>query len=95
VQKLQQNISLFKQSMGNTGFNLLPSDSAIQCLVVGSNEKAKAMAAQLQNAGLDVRPILSPTVAKGTERLRICLHSYNTANEINLLSKTIHHLNHA
>ncbi len=94
VQKLQQNISLFKELLAQTGFNLLPSDSAIQCLVVGSNEKAKAMAAQLQNVGLDVRPILSPTVAKGTERLRICLHSYNTDNEINLLSENIHKLNH-
>lgn len=94
AQKLQQNISLFKELLSQTGFNLLSSDSAIQCLVVGSNEKAKTMAVQLQNVGLDVRPILSPTVAKGTERLRICLHSYNTDNEINLLSETIHQLHH-
>lgn len=95
VKKLHHNILLFKGLLTQTDFNLLPSDSAIQCVVVGSNEKAKAMAAQLQNAGLDVRPILNPTVAKGAERLRICLHSYNTGNEITLLSETIHQLNHA
>ncbi len=75
--------------------NLLPSDSAIQCLVIGSNEKAKKMAKEIQNAGFDVRPILSPTVSQGTERLRICLHSFNTFNEINLLAKTIHKLTYA
>ncbi|HZJ21322.1 MAG TPA: 8-amino-7-oxononanoate synthase, partial [Pricia sp.] len=29
-----------------------------------------------------VRPILSPTVPEGQERLRICLHTFNTEKEI-------------
>jgi 8-amino-7-oxononanoate synthase len=94
VQKLQNNIHLLKRMSAHPGCNLLPSDSAIQCLIAGSNEKAKQMAGQLQEAGMDVRPILSPTVPKGTERLRICLHSFNTGNEINLLSETIHKLSY-
>jgi 8-amino-7-oxononanoate synthase len=94
-QKLSDNIYLFKQNViAGTECNLLPSDSAIQCLVVGSNEKAKQMAQQLQNAGLDVRPILSPTVPMGTERLRICLHSFNTDKEIMLLSDIVKKLTH-
>jgi 8-amino-7-oxononanoate synthase len=44
------------------------------------------LAARLQEAGLDVRPILSPTVEKGTERLRIVLHAYNTEEEIDRLT---------
>jgi 8-amino-7-oxononanoate synthase len=96
IQKLKSNIIFFKQNLlVNSDHNLLQSDSAIQCIVVGSNEKAKQMALQLQNAGLDVRPILSPTVPKGTERLRICLHSFNTNNEILLLSDTINKLTYA
>ncbi len=95
VQKLKNNIRLFKNSLTDTNCNLLPSDSAIQCLIVGSNEKASLMAKQLQHAGLDIRPILSPTVPKGTERLRICLHSFNSANEINLLTETLHQLTYA
>ncbi|MDB5023355.1 MAG: pyridoxal phosphate-dependent aminotransferase family protein [Mucilaginibacter sp.] len=95
VQKLHNNIHLFKKTSARPGYNLLPSDSAIQCLIVGSNDKAKQIAGQLQNAGMDVRPILSPTVPKGTERLRICLHSFNTSDEINLLSETIHKLSYA
>ena len=95
VQNLQENIQLFKNTIMELNSNLLQSDSTIQCLVVGSNEKARKMASEIQNAGFDVRPILSPTVLKGTERLRICLHSFNTSNEINLLAKTIHKLTHA
>jgi len=89
IQKLRNNINLFKQHMKQ---GLLTSDSAIQCLVVGSNEKAKGMAMQIQNTGLDVRPILSPTVPKGTERLRICLHSFNTHDDLLLLADTINNL---
>lgn len=96
IQKLKSNIIFFKQNLLiNPGHNFLQSDSAIQCIGVGSNEKAKQMALQLQNAGLDVRPILSPTVPKGTERLRICLHSFNTNNEIFLLSDIINKLTYA
>ncbi len=89
IEKLRSNIQLFKELTISVKGNLLPSDSSIQCLVVGSNERAKAIANQLQNAGFDVRPILNPTVAKGSERLRICLHSFNSANEITLLSEIL------
>ena len=43
------------------------------------------MATQIQKNGFDVRPILSPTVPLGQERLRICLHSFNTSEQINNL----------
>jgi len=89
IKKLHNNIQLFKRlTLGMKG-DLLPSDSSIQCLIVGSNERARAITNELQSAGLDVRPILSPTVAKGSERLRICLHSFNSANEITLLSEIL------
>jgi 8-amino-7-oxononanoate synthase len=42
----------------------------------------KNIASQLQENGFDVKPILSPTVPEGQERLRFCLHSYNTEVEI-------------
>lgn len=60
----------------------LLTESAIQGLVVPGNEACRAVAADLQASGLDVRPILSPTVPAGRERLRICLHTFNTEAEI-------------
>jgi 8-amino-7-oxononanoate synthase len=89
IEQLKHNIELFKQKLSKVSAPLLPSNSAIQCIIAGSNEKAKHLAAKIQEAGLDVRPILSPTVPKGTERLRICLHSFNTEKEIALLADTI------
>src|SRR5581483_1236936 len=72
IDNLQRKIGLFKQSIiTNDTYSLIESDSQIQCLLLKSNEKAKVTAAQLQGAGFDVRPILSPTVAQGTERIRI------------------------
>ncbi|MFI5162011.1 MAG: aminotransferase class I/II-fold pyridoxal phosphate-dependent enzyme [Sphingobacteriales bacterium] len=90
IQKLKDNISAFKKIVSrNKYFTLLISDSAIQCIILGDNKKAREMAALLQNAELDVRAILSPTVPEGTERLRICLHAFNTSNEITLLAETL------
>ena len=90
IEKLRSNIQLFKKLIVGAKGDLLPSDSSIQCLIVGNNQKAKTIASELQSAGLDVRPILNPTVAKGSERLRICLHSFNSDIEITLLSEILH-----
>ena len=94
--QLNSNISLFKDSLNPLqGYTLLPSNSAIQSLIVGSNEKARYIAGELQTAGFDIRPILSPTVPKGTERIRICLHTFNTNKQLTLLTKNLNRLIHA
>ncbi len=59
--------------------------SAIKIWPVPGNDAATAKAAALQEAGLAVKAILHPTVAQGAERLRICLHAFNTPAEIDLL----------
>ena len=85
--KLLDNISLFKQQCKHP--HLLPSDSAIQCIVIGGNIQTKQFAHHLQANDFDVRPILHPTVAEGSERIRICLHSFNTKDEISSLCDLI------
>ena len=55
-------------------------------------EKVKTIASQLQLNGFDVKAILSPTVPEGQERLRICIHSYNTSEEISSLMTCIQSL---
>ena len=90
IGSLKSNIALFRQNIKLVDeYPLTDSNSAIQCILLKSNEKAKTLAAQLQKAGLDVRAILSPTVPAGGERIRICLHAFNTADEIALLTNTI------
>lgn len=45
----------------------------------------KALASSLQEQGMMVRAVVSPTVPAGTERVRICLHAGNTMEEIEKL----------
>jgi 8-amino-7-oxononanoate synthase len=84
IERLRSNIVHFNQQKNL--LNLKPifvySKSAIQCAIVPGNEKVKNIAMQLQLKGFDVKPILSPTVPEGQERLRICLHSYNAEAQI-------------
>ncbi len=63
--------------------------SPIQVVKIKGNEACKQKAADLQTQGFEVRAILSPTVAAGEERIRICLHTYNTTEEIEKLVKQI------
>lgn len=65
------------------------STSPIQCVIIPGNENVKAVALQLQHEGYDIRPILSPTVPRGKERLRICLHAFNTREEVGALIKIL------
>jgi 8-amino-7-oxononanoate synthase len=61
---------------------IIDSKSPIQAVVIGNNFKTKSIENQLLNEGYFVKAILSPTVAVGTERLRISIHSFNTKDEI-------------
>jgi len=82
-ERLRRNIVLFRNA--DIGYQRLDSPTAIQVVVVPGNEAVKKMATRLQQAGLDVRPILSPTVPAGSERLRIVLHAFNTDNDLERL----------
>lgn len=80
-EKLFQNIAFFKQSLPSSIFHL-PSSSTIQSVIIPGNERVKSIAQHLQQNGFEVKPILSPTVPEGQERLRFCLHSFNTETQI-------------
>jgi 8-amino-7-oxononanoate synthase len=84
--QLQKNISIFRR--GNIKS---PSDenSPIQAIIIPDNHQLKMMAETLSDNGFLTYPIFSPTVKQGTERLRICLHSFNTEEEIARLTKII------
>lgn len=85
--QLRENISFFNQQKMQMGLKpmFVYSKSAIQSAIIPGNEKVKSMASKLQQNGFDVKPILSPTVPEGQERLRFCIHSYNTTEEISSL----------
>lgn len=87
--QIQQKIALYNNLMEDVNLPIIKSESAIQTILFNSNETAKNAASKLQSKDFDVKAILSPTVAVGKERLRICLHTYNTDQEITALVKEL------
>jgi 8-amino-7-oxononanoate synthase len=84
IAKLRENIVHFNQEKNILGLKpmFVRSKSAIQSAIIPGNQNVKSIASQLQEKSFDVKAILSPTVPEGQERLRFCLHSYNSAAEI-------------
>ncbi len=84
---LYERLDYFRQQVSErlSGSSWTDSPSPIQCLLVPGNDQARKVASEAQQVGLDVRAILSPTVPVGQERLRLCLHAFNTTDEIDLL----------
>lgn len=79
---LKSLIHLFQKSY--TTSSLTP----IQPITIKGNEAIKLAAQYLTGYGFDIRPLMSPTVQRGKEVLRVCLHSFNTENEVrNLLAQ--------
>ncbi len=88
---LHDLITYFRQKIKEPGSKgWVDSMSPIQALVVADNERCKQLATQLQQAGFQVKPILHPTVPLGMERLRVCLHSFNTREQVDGLFENMH-----
>lgn len=91
LQDLKDNITHFNQEkllLGLKGM-FVYSKSAIQCAIIPGNERVKTIATQLQSLGYEVKPILSPTVPEGQERLRFCIHSFNSKEEISSVLQSL------
>ena len=84
INKLRENIIHFNQEKNILGLKpmFVRSKSAIQSAIIPGNQNVKSIANQIQEKGFDVKAILSPTVSEGQERLRFCLHCFNTKEEI-------------
>jgi 8-amino-7-oxononanoate synthase len=81
-EQLKANIAHFTPEIQST----LSSDkSPIQIVEFSDLDVCIQKAQQLQKAGFAVKAILPPTVPTGSQRLRICIHAFNTKEEINRL----------
>ncbi len=91
IKKLHQNIQFFKDEIINKQLTsiFIESHSSIHCCIISGNEKIKSIANKIQKQEFNVKPILSPTVPNNQERLRFCLHSYNSQKEISEVLKLL------
>lgn len=91
-QQLAENIIQLKQILTETplkGWQLLPSITAIQPLVIGDNRVAIEVAEHLAARGVLVPAIRPPTVPQGTARLRISLSAAHTQNDVRVLGDAL------
>ncbi|NCY04969.1 MAG: 8-amino-7-oxononanoate synthase [Burkholderiaceae bacterium] len=87
--RLQANITLWKEGSTFNRWNRLESDTAIQPIVVGSNETALQLARALDQLGYWIPAIRPPTVPKGMARLRMTLSAAHTTEQIQGLCKVL------
>ncbi|THU04404.1 8-amino-7-oxononanoate synthase [Lampropedia puyangensis] len=73
-----------------TGWQLLPSDTPIQALVIGDNAQALQLMEVLRQRGIWVPAIRPPTVPEGTARLRIALSANHTDADVAQLIAALH-----
>jgi 8-amino-7-oxononanoate synthase len=81
-------VTYFKKNLP-AGTVFRESNSPIQALIVPGNDNARKFADVLRKDGMMVKEILSPTVERGHERIRLSLHSFNTTAEIDNLLNSI------
>ena len=83
--KLNDNIQLFKTLAAGAGFTLLPSNTAIQPLIIGDSDKAMLISTSLKKQGIWLSAIRPPTVPQGSARLRITLSALHQSDDIHFL----------
>lgn len=84
-QHLQHLIQRFKHAAQQLGLNLMPSDTAIQPILVGDAQVALKMSEALRQQGIVVTAIRPPTVPAGTARLRVTLSSAHSFQQLDQL----------
>lgn len=75
----------FRQGAGQLGLALMPSETAIQPLLVGEAARAMAMSEALLKQGILVSAIRPPTVVEGSSRLRVTLSAAHSEAEVDRL----------
>ncbi len=86
---LQHLIATLKANLQLKTWHLMPSDTAVQPLVIGSNHAAVSLSEHLQSQGILVPAIRPPTVPKNTARLRISLSAAHSKNDVIKLAQAI------
>jgi 8-amino-7-oxononanoate synthase len=81
-ERLRALIAQLSDGLAASPWQLMPSETPIQPLLVGGNDAALALSARLTATGLLVPAIRPPTVPQGTARLRISLSADHEAADV-------------
>jgi 8-amino-7-oxononanoate synthase len=89
---LRALIARLRSGMKTLPWQMLPSETPIQPLVVGENGAAVALMDRLAERGIWVPAIRPPTVADGTARLRISLSAAHSHEDVDRLVQALHEI---
>lgn len=81
-----------RTTIRESSFRWLDSPSWVQCVIIPGNKQVLATAGSLVELGFDVKAIRAPSVPPGSECIRICLHAFNTVDEIDRLMAALENL---
>ncbi len=82
---LRALISRFKSGAEQLEIQLMPSNTAIQPIVVGSTAKAVELSNALEDQNILVTAIRPPTVPDGSSRLRVTFSANHTFDHVDML----------
>lgn len=88
-EKLAELIDYFRQQMTTVDLELMPSETAIQPILVGDNHRALKMSESLLEQGVLVTAIRPPTVPAGSARLRVTLSAEHEKQHIDQLVRAL------
>lgn len=89
-ERLTENIQRFRLGATQLSLKLADSNSAIQPLIVGENQRTLDLASQLRERGFWLTAIRPPTVPPGSARLRITLTAAHTSDDIDALLEALY-----
>jgi 8-amino-7-oxononanoate synthase len=89
VERLRARIREFRAACEAEGVTLGESATAIQPLLIGTDERALEIAAQLRGQGYLVSAIRPPTVPEGTARLRISISAAHERDDVEGLAQAL------
>jgi 8-amino-7-oxononanoate synthase len=91
---LNKNIQYWKKMLRLNKWSLMPSDTAIQPIMIGKTEDAVKVAQQLYQKNIWVPAIRPPTVPADTARLRITFSASHTTEQIDQLIQALMEIEH-
>lgn len=89
---LQRHIAQLRQGLQSLPWQLPPSETPIQPLLIGGSMEAVRIGERLRERGILVPAIRPPTVPQGTARLRISLSAAHRPDDIRQLVEALHEL---
>ena len=87
---LWKNVEILRRGLSGIGYNLMKSSTHILPILLGENELAVRFSKGLLEEGLFIPAIRTPTVPKGTARLRLTVMATHTEAHLDKALQAFH-----